>query len=377
MKILITGNMGYVGPGVVKQLRSTRPYAHLVGLDSGFFADALTTTGVLPETVLNEQLFLDIRDVTPEVFQGIDSVVHLAAISNDAIGKLNEQTTYAINCLATLRLAALARQQGVRSFVFASSCSVYGIGGAQTKTETSRIHPLTAYAHSKAQAELGLRDLAGERFVVTCLRFATACGMSDRLRLDLVLNDFVASAMATGEISILSDGTPWRPLIDVHDMAAAIDWAVERDVENGGPGAVVNTGSNAWNFQVAELAELVAGELGGVKLSVNRHAPADRRSYRVGFDRFSQLAPKHVPRGNIAATIGRLRNGLRAMDFHDADFRQGPWMRLNRLLEHQAAGRLDDQLRWKHRGAVAGVVPNSNAEQPLSLFLPQPDARML
>ena len=165
----------------------------------------------------------------------MDAIVHLAGVSNDPIGNTFEDVTLAINHRATVELAGRAKAAGVGAFVFASSCSIYGQADDAPRVEESELGPLTAYARSKALAERDLAPLADDRFRVTCLRFATACGMSDRLRLDLVLNDFVASAIATGRIDIMSDGTPWRPLIHVADMARAIDWAIDRPGQEDGP----------------------------------------------------------------------------------------------------------------------------------------------
>jgi nucleoside-diphosphate-sugar epimerase len=182
---------------------------------------------------------------------------------------------------------------------------------------------------------------------VTCLRFATACGMSERLRLDLVLNDFVASALATGQITVLSDGSPWRPLIDVADMARAIEWAIGRSPDQGGRVLVVNAGSKNGNYQVADLAELVAAELPGTKVSINRKAPRDLRSYQVDFSLFAELAPAHSPSVQLAQSVRNLYSGLRGMGFSDAEFRSSSLMRLRTLKDHIAQGRLSPDLRWQ------------------------------
>jgi nucleoside-diphosphate-sugar epimerase len=184
---------------------------------------------------------------------------------------------------------------------------------------------------------------------ITCLRFATACGMSDRLRLDLVLNDFAACAIATGEISVLSDGTPWRPLIDVSDMARAIEWAIGRDPAAGGEMLSVNAGSNGWNYQVKDLAEAVAATVPGTDVSINRAAPPDKRSYRVDFSLFRQLAPEHQPLSTLGDSIGRLKSGLANMGFADRDFRNSALIRLKTLDRLIARGVLLPSLRW-HRG---------------------------
>ena len=228
MKVLVVGNMGYVGPVVTRHLRLAYPHANLIGFDAGLFAHCLVGPSPVPEIYLDRQVFGDVRNIDKNVFQGVDAVVNLAAISNDPMGNQFEEATLAINYKAAVELAATAKRAGVRSYVFASSCSVYGCAEEGAKQESSTLDPLTAYARSKVMAEKELIPMADDRFTVTCLRFATACGMSDRLRLDLVLNDFVAGALTQKKIVVMSDGTPWRPLINVKDMARAIDWAIGR-----------------------------------------------------------------------------------------------------------------------------------------------------
>lgn len=346
MNILITGNMGYVGPAVIRQLRSSHPEAWLAGLDLGYFGHCLTAANVMPECSLNIQYFTDVRDVSAEMLAGVDAIVHLAAISNDPMGNAFEEVTMEINYRATIALAEKARKAGVRNFVFASSCSVYGFAEGGARTEDAELNPLTAYAKSKVYSENDLKAIANERFIVTSLRFATACGMSDRLRLDLVLNDFVANAIAARKIMILSDGTPWRPLITVQDMALAIDWAVTRNADNGGNFIALNVGSNDWNYQVKSLAEAVAREIPGVEVTINKDAAPDKRSYQVNFDLFGRLAPRHQPRVDLSGAITALREGLTSMHFKDANFRQSSYMRLKVLQEHLDRGRLSKRLRW-------------------------------
>jgi nucleoside-diphosphate-sugar epimerase len=347
MKILVSGNMGYVGSVLVKHLRRQLPAARIEGFDSGFFAHCLTGAPRLPEVALDAQHFGDVRNLPEALLEGVDAVVQLAAISNDPMGKRFESVTGEINYGSSLALAEKAAHAGVRNFVFASSCSVYGSASEAPRTESNAVNPLTAYARSKVNTELALAETDLGRMTTTCLRFATACGMSDRLRLDLVLNDFVASALASGKITVLSDGTPWRPLIHVEDMARAIEWAATRAAEQGGQNLVVNTGSDIWNYQVRELAEAVAEALPGTALSINRDAPPDKRSYKVDFSLFTRLAPDHLPRVTLAKAIDGLRDGLLRMNFHDAEFRASSCIRLKVLEEHLAAGRLGEDLRWK------------------------------
>jgi nucleoside-diphosphate-sugar epimerase len=346
MKILITGNMGYIGPCVVERLRSSYPGATLVGLDMGYFANCLTNSETLPECRVDQQYFADVRSIPADLLDGIDAVVHLAGISNDPMGNTFEDVTLEINYRASIELAKKARGKGVRSFVFASSCSMYGSADDSPRDEKSPLNPLTAYARSKVYTERDLQSIADEGFKVTSLRFSTACGMSERLRLDLVLNDFVAGAVSARKITILSDGTPWRPLINIKDMARAIDWAIARDVLNGGSFVAVNVGSDEWNYQVKDLANAVSELIPGVDVSINKDAQPDKRSYRVSFDLFKKLAPDYQPAVNLSTSIGELKAGLEAMRFNDADFRNSQLMRLKVLTYLRNRGLLTDKLQW-------------------------------
>ena len=348
MRILVTGNMGYVGPGVVEQLRRAYPEASLIGLDMGYFAAGLSGPMILPECRVDVQHFGDVRRPPADILRDVDAIVHLAAISNDPMGHRFEKVTLDINHRATVELAAQAKAAGVSSFVFASSCSVYGAADDGARTEDSSVAPLTAYARSKVLAEQELAGLAGSGFRVTCLRFATACGLSDRLRLDLVLNDFVAAALAEKIIRIQSDGTPWRPLIHVRDMASAIEWAVGRDGA-AGDFVVANVGSDEWNYQVRDLAGAVAKVISGVDIWVNPDAQPDRRSYRVSFERFRRLAPRHQPAYDLIATVTELAEGLQRLRFKDTEFRSSAFVRLNVLAALRADGVLDEELRWTPR----------------------------
>jgi nucleoside-diphosphate-sugar epimerase len=346
MKILITGNMGYIGPCLVQHLRVAYPDAMLVGLDMGYFANCLTNEVILPECKVDVQFFADIRKLPQDSLEKVDAVVHLAAISNDPMGNKFEAVTSDINHAASIELAKKAKTAGAKSFVYASSCSMYGSAEDSAKTENSSLNPLTAYAKSKVSTEKGLKELADPSFKVTSLRFSTACGMSERLRLDLVLNDFVACAVAAKKITILSDGTPWRPLINIKDMARAIDWAIRRDIACGGGFLAINIGSEEWNYQVKDLANAVKKVLPEVEISVNTEAQPDKRSYRVNFDLFKKLAPDFQPKIDILTTIKELKSGLEAMGFNNPDFRNSRFMRLRVLTDHQAMGLLNDRLEW-------------------------------
>jgi len=336
--------MGYVGPEVAKYLRMRRPEAVLHGLDNAYFAHCLTGASVLPERYLDEQFYGDVRDLRLDL-KGYDAVIQLAAISNDPMGNQFETVTLDINQKTTTSIARAAAAAGVKNFVFASSCSVYGVAEGAPRKETDPLNPITAYAKSKIGAEQELSAI-DTGMVISCLRFATACGMSDRLRLDLVLNDFVACALSRGQISVLSDGTPWRPLIDVADMARAIDWAIDRQAGTGGRYLAVNAGSDDRNYQVKDLANAVARSVPGTDVSINTSAPADSRSYKVDFGLYRSLAPDHQPVVSLAQSIENLISGLKKMGFNDAEFRSSNLMRLRVLQDHIDHRRLSKALHW-------------------------------
>jgi UDP-glucose 4-epimerase len=344
LKILIAGNLGYVGPEVGKYLRARRPDAALFGFDNAYFAHCLTGAAVLPESYLDGQFYGDVRNISLDLKE-YDAVVQLAAISNDPMGNRFQAVTLDINQNSTVSIAKAAAAAGVKNFVFASSCSVYGIAEGAARKESDPLNPITAYARSKIGAERALSELKTP-MVITALRFATACGMSDRLRLDLVLNDFVACALSRGEISVLSDGSPWRPLIDVADMARAIDWAIDRPAGRGGRYLAVNVGSNDRNYQVKELANAVAKSIPGITVSINTSAPVDSRSYKVDFGLYGVLAPDYQPVVSLDQSIHNLIFGLRRMNFNNGDFRSSELIRLKVLEDHIASRRLNNNLEW-------------------------------
>jgi len=346
MKVIIFGNLGYIGPNLVKQLRNSFPEAELIGFDIGYFAHCLTNPYYFPEVYLDQQIYGDIRNVDPKILEGADAIVDLAAISNDPMGKQYEDITMEVNYKAAVELAKKAKQVGVKNFVYASSCSVYGAASEFAKKEEDELNPLTAYARSKIATEKELVELADSNFTVTCHRFATACGFSNRLRLDLVLNDFVASAIVSKEIVILSDGTPWRPMINTKDMARAIEWSTTRNAANGGEFLAINSGSNEWNNQIKPLADVVAIIIPGTKVSVNTDAAPDKRSYRVNFDLFKSLAPNHQPIHNLKSTVEEVHSNLLEMNFDDPDFRNSKLIRLKTLTDLQNKKLLNHNLKW-------------------------------
>jgi nucleoside-diphosphate-sugar epimerase len=347
MNILVTGNMGYLGSVLVSVLRKNFEKAYIIGYDTGFFAHCLTAANALPEVVVDAQYFGDVRNIPDSLLKGVDAVVHLAAISNDPMGNKFEQITEAINFESSVNLAKRALKYGVLRFVFASSCSMYGFAAGGPRKETDAVNPLTAYARSKVATERELDRLKLGDATFTSLRFSTACGMSDRLRLDLVLNDFVACAISSREITVLSDGSPWRPLIDVKDMSNAIVWALTRDPKEAGHYLALNVGSDDRNYQVKDLAHSVASLVPGTSVNINASAPPDNRSYRVDFSLYREVAPNHQPQVSLDQTISELVSGMKSMKFQDSNFRSSHFMRLKVLEDHLTADRLNAELFWK------------------------------
>lgn len=345
-KILITGNLGYVGPVLTKKIKNDFSEYQIIGFDSGYFLTNITSNTVVSDILVSEQYFGDIRNFPVSILKDVESVIHLAAISNDPMSNSFEEVTYDINYNSSIKLAMLAKEAGVNNFIFASSCSVYGFAENGERVESSELNPLTAYAKSKVLTEKALIELADKDFKITCLRFATACGASDRLRLDLVINDFVASAISNNKISILSDGSPWRPLINVKDMARAISWAISRN--NGGEYLVVNTGSNDWNFQVKDIAYRIKEILPGTIIDINSNAQPDKRSYKVDFSLFHELAPEAYPKITINETINELIEKFNSINFKDANFRNSNFVRLNMINSLKNSNQLDNTLYWNH-----------------------------
>lgn len=341
--ILIIGNLGYIGPVAARHFRENYPGIILRGYDIGYFMQQYTREGLVGETCLNTQHFGDVRHFDEKALEDIDAVIYLAAISNDPMGNVFEQPTLDINYHAAFAIAQKAKMKGVRNFVFASSCSVYGFADTVPRTEASEVNPLTAYAQSKVYAERELGTLADSGFKITCLRYATACGFSDRLRLDLVLNDFVAAAMVDKKITILSDGTPWRPLIHVKDMSRAMDWGSAR--EDGSDFIIINTGSNTWNYQVKDLAYAVQEAFEDVEIYINENAQPDKRSYKVNFDLFEKIVPeKFQPQVTLTKAIEDIKAGLTAIRFSDKNFRESNLIRLKSIQRLISSACIDERL---------------------------------
>ncbi|ABK70267.1 NAD-dependent epimerase/dehydratase family protein [Mycolicibacterium smegmatis] len=278
MRVLVTGHQGYLGTVMVPILQLA---GHdVTGLDTGFFADCVLG----PEPADPPAIQVDLRDVTVEQLAGFDAVIHLAALSNDPLGALAPQITYEINHLASVRLARLAKSAGVRRFLYASTCSVYGSAGDDLVNEDAPLRPLTPYAESKVRVEDDVAEMADDSFTPVFLRNATAFGFSPRLRADIVLNNLVGHGFLTGEVRVLSDGTPWRPLVHARDIAAAFLLALEAPAKKVHC-AAYNVGSESNNLTVAEIAQAVVDVVPGSELMITGETGADPRSYRVDFSK--------------------------------------------------------------------------------------------
>ena len=345
MRVLLTGHDGYIGTVMGGQLAEA---GHQVtGLDTFLFEGC----SFGPARASFPAIRKDLRDLTVDDLQGFDAVVHLAALSNDPLGSLNPDSTYSINHRAAVHLATLAKAAGVQRFVFASSCSLYGLAGDAMLDENAAFNPITPYGESKVLVERDVAALGDDTFTPTYMRNATAYGASPRLRLDVVVNNLVASAVAKGEIFIQSDGTPWRPLVHIEDIGRAFVavLAAPREVVHN---QAFNVGRTTENYRVSEIVDMVREAVPSARVRYAEGAGPDPRCYRVDCSKIAQLLPGFRPEWTVRRGVEELaaaygRHGMSAETFDGPRF-----VRMRHIRKLQDEGRLDSSLRWQVAAAV-------------------------
>ena len=345
MKLFITGVEGYIGC-LLAPLLQARGH-EIVGLDTGYYRDGWlfsdrTLVPGFPRTINR-----DIRNIEISDLEGVDAVVHMAELSNDPLGENNPDLTFQINHQASVRLAGLAKSAGVKRFVYTSSCSVYGVAnGSAPMTERSPTNPLTAYARCKTLVERDVGAMTARDFSPTFLRNATAYGASPRMRFDIVLNNLCGIAATTGQIVMTSDGTPWRPLVHVMDICEAIACVLQapRDVVHG---EVFNVGHDADNYQVREIAEIVASVYPGCQLSFGPPG-GDNRSYRVSFEKIGAQLPGFRCVWDARMGARQLHDVYERIGLDAAGFNARPFTRLKQIKYLSVSGQVDDALFWRY-----------------------------
>jgi len=343
MRVLMTGHLGYIGTVAVPMF--LKAGHEVVGLDSDLYRNCTFGPGIGAAQEVR-RLSVDIRDAGPDLFAGFDAVVHYAGLSNDPLGNLDPDLTYEINYRATVGLARAAKKAGVPRFVFSSSCSNYGAAGDNIIDEGAAFNPVTPYGRSKVMAEKDLVTLADERFSPTLMRSATAYGVSPRLRFDLVLNNLTAWAFTTGDILLKSDGTPWRPIVHIEDIARAFLAVIQAPREKVHLEAF-NVGSTAENYRILELAKIVEETVPGTKIRFSEDAGPDLRCYRVNCDKLAAVLPAAKPQWTARKGARQLYETFTSIGLKAGDFEGVRYQRVAQLKSLLAAQELGSDLRWR------------------------------
>jgi len=343
MKVLVTGHLGYIGVEAVPVLRAA---GHdIVGLDTGLFNEC--DFRAPPDEV--PQIDLDLRDITSEQLVGFDAVAHFGALSNDPLGDLDPDLTYDINLHASVRLAQAAKAAGVQRFLFASSCSLYGAGSGELLDESAAFNPVTPYGESKIRVEQELSKLADDSFSPVYFRNATAYGVSRRLRADIVVNNLVGYAVTTGKVLLQSDGSPWRPLVHIRDIIGAFcaTLTAPRDAIHN---QAFNVGKNGENYQIRDVANLVAEVVPNCEVAFAEGASSDTRDYRIDFTKAETKLPGFEPKWTLRAGIKELYEAFTHAGLTEDEFMGPRYYRLKTVQSLMARGKLDSALRWVHEG---------------------------
>jgi nucleoside-diphosphate-sugar epimerase len=340
MRILITGHTGYIGTVMAPFLADAGH--EVTGLDSDLFEQC--TFGEEPRKF--PSIRKDLRDVEAKDLKGFEAVIHLAGLSNDPLGNLNPNLTYDINHHASVRLARLAKEVGVKRYLFSSSCSTYGAAGDKILDETADFNPVTPYGRSKVLVEQEVAQLASPEFSPVFLRNATAYGVSPRLRFDLVLNNLTAWALTTGRVFIKSDGTPWRPIVHIEDISRAFLAALEapRELIHN---QAFNVGRSEENYQIRDLAEIVKETVPGCTIEFAADAGPDKRCYRADFSRIAKTLPAFQPKWDARRGARELYDAYKKVDLRVEDFEGPRYKRIDHIQGLLASGRLNADLRWQ------------------------------
>jgi len=326
--ILITGNTGYIGT-VMTGFFKNKSYC-VAGLDCNWF-DKNHFFSVPKDSRPDKQIIKDIREITREDLSGVDAVIHLAGLSNDPLGDINPLLTEEINCQATLKIAKLCKDTGIERFIFASSCSIYGAASTDTPiNEEGRLNPLTAYAKAKAISEAELAKLADNNFHPVFMRNATVYGVSPKLRLDLVVNNLLASGYLAGEITIMSDGSPWRPIVHIEDFCRAFCVALKSPVDKIHCQAF-NVGLNEENYRVIDIAGEIQKVLPGSKVRILSKSGSDERTYRVDFSKIKKILPDFKPQWNLRKGIRELLEAYKKYNLAEEDFESDRYFRMRTI----------------------------------------------